>query len=184
MPDFTVIEGGGQPDAWKAERAQAEFGTFVIELLRALARGEDHSRRVSEALADFLKAARETQTNLSGLVHDEIAALAERALAQRNDGTLSDERKEIVRLSMRVAAEAMARDPAAKGRLSSREGALMSAIEDLVLSREGRSRANGWSYLDHLTRHLEPWPPRTGPSSAPRASPKRKRRAAAKAPRG
>jgi hypothetical protein len=60
MPDLTVIEGGGQgqpsPD-YEAERAEYAFQTHIIELLRALSRGDDYGSRVGQALLDFWRSA-------------------------------------------------------------------------------------------------------------------------------
>jgi hypothetical protein len=55
VPDFTVIEGGGGGgrDDFEAQMARQAFERLSVELLRALARGDDWGRRVSDALGRF-----------------------------------------------------------------------------------------------------------------------------------
>lgn len=70
------------------------------------------------------------------------------------------ERKDITQAALRVIAESMATDNAARARRSKREQSLTQAIEEKIVSSETRSRENGWSYVENLTKRLGKWPPR------------------------
>ena len=152
MPDFTVIEGGGPVD-WLSERARVAFGKLVIEMLRALARGDDPGMKVLDAFNKLANKASEATTPAAVIIDEEMASLYVRALHREHDDTPSDERKRILEDALRVVAESLAEDPAAKGRKSKREAAFIQSIESYILARETRSRANGWSYTQNLTNN-------------------------------
>lgn len=175
MPDFTVIEGGG-PGDWPAERARAAFGRLVIEMLRALARGDDPGMKVLEAFNKFAKHASEASTPPAVIIDEEMSALYDRALRREHNDAPSDERRSILEDALRVVAESLADDPAAKGRKSKREDALLRSIESFILAREKRSRANGWSYTQNLTtNHLGKWSPPPRPKATPVRKPREPR---------
>lgn len=152
--------GDGVPHDWEAHYAQQALCTLIVELLRALGRGDDHAGRVTTALIDFTQHASKTEVTLGDMVHVAIARLHGVALA--NDGDRDDFEagtRAILVHALRVAAESMADDNAARGRRSKRFDALNSAIEHEVQQREERSRKHGWSYVENLTKHLEKAPP-------------------------
>jgi hypothetical protein len=81
--------------------------------------------------------------------------------------SVADCRKRIVQAALRVAAEAMATDGAARARLSKRVESLDDAVEAYLLGRESRSRAHVWSYTERLvTEHLGRWRPPPQPKAA------------------
>jgi len=164
MTKFTIIDGGGEGRPPRSEfhtaRARETLGTLIIELLRALARGDDNGMRVTDALIDFYKHASQSEAPLGLIVEDKINRSYERALAHvYRDDSVDAEIRDICQAALRVVAEALAPDTAAKGRKSSREDALRKAIERHVLESEKRSRSYGWSYTGNLTAGLGEWPP-------------------------
>lgn len=152
--------GEGAPRDWEAQCAQQTLSMLIIELLRALGRGDDHTRRVTTALIDFTEHASKAEMPLGDMVHAAIAKLHGVALANGADGDdFEAGTRDIVVHALRVAAESMADDNAARGRRSKRFHALNSAIEREVQQREERSRKHGWSYVENLTKHLDKAPP-------------------------
>lgn len=67
--------------------------------------------------------------------------------------------RSISQAALRVLAESTATDPAAKGRLSSRESDLPREIESIISARGERSCENGWSYLTPLRDKVGPRSP-------------------------
>jgi hypothetical protein len=181
MPDFTVIEGGGRGggrDDFNAQMARQAFERLAIELLRALGRGDDWGCRVSGALTEFVKCARETEHPLARIVHETVEGLFNEALAYDPFGESFDQydsdRRHILQRALKVTAESMASDPAAKGRRSSRMSELNGAIEQHLIEMERRARENGWSYVHGLVERLGPWPP-PRPTASRTKSKKRKK---------
>ncbi len=164
MPVVTVIEGGGdggRPGDWYNDYARQAFRKIVVEVLRALARGDDFGLQINEALRDFIGYASQASKPSGIIMDDEIRVLFKEALRMEFDGTFSDDRKGILVDALRVVAETLADDQAAKGRLSKRDLAFSQAIERYVVERERRTRASGWSYTEELTASLGPWSPPT-----------------------
>lgn len=159
MPDFTVIEGGGQSRDWDSEAAQDHFEEFVVALLRSLA-GGGASYQLTQQFFRFLEHAQKTGVPIGPVLDGAVKNLHEMAIDAAGVENYETERKNIVREAMRVAAESMAKDNAARARLSKREEALIRAVEAKVIGSEIRSRENGWSYVEHLTKHLDPKPTR------------------------
>lgn len=157
----SIGTGAGAPHDWEAQYAQQALSTLIVELLRALGRGDDDTRRVSTALIDFTQHASKAEVPLGDMVHATIERLHGIALA--NEGEEDDFEagtKDILVHALRVAAESMADDNAARGRRSKRFHALNSAIEHEIQQREVRSRKHGWSYTEKLTEHLDKAPAR------------------------
>jgi hypothetical protein len=78
MPDLKVIQGGGGGggrDDFEAQVARQAFERLVVELLRAVARGEDWGGRVSDALVELINLARETKHPLSRVIHEAVERL-------------------------------------------------------------------------------------------------------------
>jgi hypothetical protein len=108
-PRFRVIEGGGQErvrenpgTAW----AQIHFRTLCVEILRALARGDDRQYRVVRAFDDFLAEVSECGP-LGDVVNPAISEMYEE-IGPR--GALSENQEElraIIRSSLQVAAESL-----------------------------------------------------------------------------
>lgn len=159
MPDFTVIEGGGQPREWEREIAQRHFEDFVVVLLRSLASG-DGSYHLTQQFFRLLEHAQESKISIGPALAGAISNLHAMAFATDDLPSYEVERKDINQAALRVIAESMATDNAARARRSKREQSLTQAIEERILSSETRSRENGWSYIENLTKRLGKWPPR------------------------
>jgi len=157
MPDFTVIEGDGEPSNWEHEVAQRHFEDLIVILLRSLASG-DGSYQLTAQFFRFLEHVQENKVPIAPIFSGALNKL--HALAFAIDGVASyeAERKEVTQAALRVIAESMAGDNAARARLSKREYSLTHAIEENILGAESRSRENGWSYVEHLTKPLGKWP--------------------------
>jgi hypothetical protein len=155
MPDLTVIEGGGQPCDYEAEAVKRHLRILIIEILRAIARGEDFGHRVAEQFPAIAEHIGQSRTSLAVLIH-EVVGEAYRELSPQDDEHEHDrEIRRIVLSSLRVAAESLADDLAAKGRRGSRQFSLEKDVESHLVESEKRSRENGWSYLKKLTQRLE-----------------------------
>ena len=153
MPDFTVIDGGDDPGRWEREVSQQNLEDFVVVLLRGLASGDD-PYRVVEQFSRFVEHARRSKVPIGPVFKGAIRDLNARAFP-RTDGSLSaTERTEIVLAALRVIAERLATDDAARARLSRRIRDLDNVIDRDILDKEERSRAHGWSYLKNLMKRL------------------------------
>lgn len=159
MPDFTVIDGGGEKRDRDREIAEQHCEDFVLALLRGLA-GSDQSYRTTQNFFRFVEHAQNTQVPIAAVIDDSIGQLRQSAFDLDGAGYYKHDRIAVIEAALRVAIESMAKDNAAKGRLSKRESDLRSCIEQMVVSSETRSRENGWSYIDNLTKHLGKWSPR------------------------
>jgi hypothetical protein len=177
MSEFTM-KPGDMPAEFNTELARDAFDKLVVEMLRALGRGGDRGRHVLKAMTDFIDCAAEASISPAAIIHEQFETLYEKALSREFDGTTTDDGKAIMEASLRVLAEAMADDPAARGRQSQRKTSLVNAIDDYVLSREERSRSRGLSHDRSVTGRLGKWPPpehqAPTPSTRKKAAPKRK----------
>jgi hypothetical protein len=137
---FRVIDGGdrGPPDR-HSRAARYQLEQAIIEILRALVRGDDARQRVSMRLAEFVREIANTETPLETIVSDAIAELHKELDHQGEGHIVEQERETIVLRALQVAAEAMATDDAAKGRLGGRQSRLRSAIEHQFIRREQRA---------------------------------------------
>ena len=151
MPDSMVVDGGG--DSGDREVSQQFFEDFAVALLRSLASGE-YPYRVIEQFLRFLKHAQESKVPIGPVFAEAIRDLNTRAFPDRDSTASPSEKTEIVLASLRVVAERLATDDAARARLSRRISDLDSAIEKDILTNEERSRAHGWSYLKNLAKRL------------------------------
>jgi hypothetical protein len=153
MPDFTIIDGDDDSGGENRELSQQFFEDFVVALLRSLASGDD-PYRVVEQFFRFLKQAQQSKVPIGPIFAAAIRDLNDRAFPNK-DGFLSlEEWSEIILASLRVIAERLATDDAARARLSKRVSNLDVAIERDILAKEGRSRDRGWSYLKNLEQRL------------------------------
>jgi hypothetical protein len=85
--------------------------------------------RVSHHVTEFTRHIPETSTSLEAIIGGAIREL-NKELDYRNQASeFEGECEAIVLAALQVAAEAMATDPAAKGRLSGRQSRLNAAIE-------------------------------------------------------
>jgi hypothetical protein len=141
MSKFTVIKGGGQgPPDRHSGAARYHLQQAIIETLRALVRGYDAQDRISAHLAEFIREFAIADAPLEVIVSDVIMELHKELDHQGERDIFEQEREAIVLAALQVAAEAMASDPGAKGRLSGRQSRLHSAIEHQLLLRQERAR--------------------------------------------
>lgn len=145
MPDLTVIDGGGGERDWDREIAQQYFEDFVLALLRGLT-GSDQTYRATHHFFRFVEHAQKTQVPIAAVIDGAIEQLRQSAFDLDGASDYKYDRVAVIEAALRVAIESMARDNAAKGRLSKRESDLRSCIEQMVVGSETRSRENGWSY--------------------------------------
>jgi hypothetical protein len=146
MANLTVIEGGGPPDHMAAA-ARHEPRMTIIELLRALAPGEDPEGLIATRLAAFTEQASATKVPLSSIVTDMITEMNHEVLSEgKDDGVIADI-DHVVISSLWAASESCCEDGLAKARASKRLFNLLHAIEALIVGKERRSRARGSSYF-------------------------------------
>jgi hypothetical protein len=160
MTKLTSIEGGGggrkdHHDGW----SRHFLHSLIIELLRALARGDDLEGRVVRDLQELINHASATSTPLAEIVDDVIPGLHKDIFPEAMRSRQYGSSEAILQSCLRVVAEACCHDGAARGRRSRRERALESSIEQYIVENEKRSRANNWSYLGRLIDHHLPPPP-------------------------
>jgi hypothetical protein len=159
MPDFTVIDGGGQKRDWDRELGEQLFRDFAVALTRGLG-GGNLFPTTGKFLA-FLEHMQQTGLAVGPVIDAAMRELSEDAF--RIDGGRQDyemERDELRLAAWRSAVEHMTHDGLARARQSKRDSEMASAVDDYVVGSEARSRKNGWSYLHNLTKHLGKWPVR------------------------
>src|SRR6185437_7237508 len=156
------IEGGDKDWDLESQVAQQVFEQLIIEVLRAVARGNDRDFRVVDALIAFTQRVDAAKTPLPTIIQKAFASLHERTFSEGESVSREIDLKDIVRASLKFAAETMALDSAARGRRSSRRSDLQTLIEYYIIGREERARENAnRSYLQALAeRHLGKWTPR------------------------
>ena len=136
-----MIEGGGAgPPDRHAGAARYHLQQAIVEILRAVVRGHDGEHRISTHLAEFNRHMVSGDAPLHVIVGDAIAELHQQLDHEGGRDIFEQERETIVLRALQVAAEAMATDSAAKGRLSGRQSRLAAAIEHQFLRREMRAR--------------------------------------------
>jgi hypothetical protein len=156
MPKFTVIDGPGRKDH-QYHLARANLRSLIIEILRALVRGDDNHNRVGAYLVHVNNLLRETATPTDTIVGEVIAEMNEDISRRGSPGDARAGLEDIVLASLPVGAEACATDDFAKGRSSQRRTELRSLIEQWIIDHERGARANGWSYLKNIERtHFPP----------------------------
>ena len=146
MADITTIEGGGQPNLKESLEARA-FRLLIVEILRAIARGDDLNGRIADNLADLAKHMSATDTPFNTIVNGTVAELHQK-LSSKDPAIPEADR--IMLASLELAAETCAVDGFAKARAGKREDTLITAIERYMINAERRSRENGWSYMGKM----------------------------------
>ncbi len=160
---FTVIPGGGRerepPGVLQARR---HFRQLIVELLRAIARGDDYESRVARELLEFTDHAVASKAPLRTIIDPVLADLQKRIAPEQKDITSHYMRQisDIVFASLQVAAEVGCTDGFAKARLSGRTSALEADIKEYIVEHERRSRENKWSFLSNLLQKHFPIRPK------------------------
>ena len=162
MTKLTVIDGGGagrgppeRPD-YEAQQARYHLQYFMIEAMRALARGDDNQGRLARELVQFFRHVSAAEASVASIVEPVVADMHKELASSRELPRLRGEIEDIVLSSLRVAAETCCTDTAASGRRSSREDRLRHDIEAHLMEHERRSRENGWSYVGSLIQRSFP----------------------------
>ena len=168
MPDFTVIDGDGDRGRADREASQQNLEMLIVFLLRDLTSG-DYPYRTVQQFIMFLEHARERGVPMGPVFEGAIKDLNERAFRIEEIGwEPENELKNILCAALRVTAESMSTDGAARGRRSQRGQRLDRAIKEMILSSETRSRENGWSYVaDLIEPRLGKWRPQREPAKGP-----------------
>jgi hypothetical protein len=159
VPKLTSIEGGGGRGihSYAGERAIASFETLVIRIFRDVTR-EQSTFQLCELLFEFNAAVIECDVPLFEITKAAMANLRGRAF-DANVPEYDQEVQDVLRFGIRVAAERMSDDSAARGRISQRSQDLETAIKWFIQGKEARTRENGWSYVENVTKSLGPWHP-------------------------
>jgi len=155
MPELTVIEGGGRPVDEKTSLTRQAFDDLLMEVLRALGRGDDHEFRILRAMERFINNGAEASIPAGEIIRDRLTEIHETLLRQGPDNSSTEDSKAIIEAGLQVLAESIADDRASRGRKSQRANALREAIESYVIARERRSRTHGWSYLQSLSKRMD-----------------------------
>jgi hypothetical protein len=147
MPDFTVIDGGGKgrpPPDYDADMARQHMNTLIVEILRAVARGNDYENRVGRALIEMYNRMAATSSVPIYEITSGPIAEAHAAIDSEREG-YQMEVAGIVLASLKVAR--CTSDGFAKGRKSQAEDRFDSCLRERMRGDETRSRENCWSYL-------------------------------------
>jgi hypothetical protein len=137
------IEGGskgghaGAPPSFHDGLAAQAFRRLTVEILRAIARGDDLSGRIKDNLADLAKHMSATDTPFNTIVNGTVAQLYQK-LSSKDPSVPELER--IMLASLEMAAETCAGDDFAKARAGKREDTLIATIDRYVINSERRSR--------------------------------------------
>jgi hypothetical protein len=185
MPDFEVIEGGGKrrgPRDFEADMARSRMNTLIIELLRAVARGDDRENRVGRTLIELFKHMSATDAPVYDMTSGPIADAHKSVSEDRDLERYQTEIADIVLASLRVAAESCTSDGFSAGRKSQAETRLRQEVERHVIGSEKRSRQHGGSYLgrlleDNFSKAYRPVAKKANPETPVVRQPQRQRRA-------
>jgi hypothetical protein len=129
MADLRVIEGGNDGGARRnAEIAEQYFTDFVREMVRRLAGGSS-SYAVSKALKKFSDHCIQHQVKYIGAMDEAIRGMDDQLYASAFVGNFYDNEYGILGSSLKVIAEHLADDNAAKGRLSQRREDLKRSVD-------------------------------------------------------
>ena len=157
MAKLTVIDGNGPPRGPRdreGDYARHFLRMTIIEVLRALVRGDDPENKIAKNLSEFSKHASISSTPLHAIVETVISEMHQSFVRHSFDDP-AVEIERIMASSLQVVAEMCCDDNGASGRRSRREWALLERIEHHLIERERRSREQGRSYFQSLTeRHF------------------------------
>jgi hypothetical protein len=138
---FTVHEGGGRgPPGRHSAMARHHLQQAIIEILRSLVRGYDGRSAIAHHFSEFTHRLNEGDDPLRKVIEDAIAELHKELYHGAQADPYQQEREDIVLAALQVAAEMLAFDDGAKGRLSIRQTKLDQAIESRARAREERRR--------------------------------------------
>jgi len=157
MPDFTVIDGGGRgrpPDDYHRARAADAMRVLIVELLRAIARGNDPQGRVLKGVAELYDRLAET-TGHSTIVDGVVAGFHSNLTTGETKHEYRYEIPDIIRAALQLAAEKSSNDEFTNSRTRERREKLHRMIESYICGLEEQSREEGGSYLkDFMKTHF------------------------------
>jgi hypothetical protein len=146
---------------WSADPALDEvalagqFQVFALELLRALARGQD-AGRTTEALMVFVDCAARARIPWERAAERAVrrceALLADHAGGSELDRALFD----VGRAGLDLTIEALSTDGLAEARRTTRSDALHRAVLRFTRACEREAQREGWSYIALLEERLRP----------------------------
>jgi hypothetical protein len=138
---FTVHEGGGRgPPGRHSEMARQYLQQAIIEILRTLVRGYDGRGSIAHYLSEFTRWLNQCDDPLWKVINDAMAELHKELDHGAQANVYEQEHEDIVLAALQVAAETLAFDDGAKGRLSIRQRKLEQAIESRDRAREEQRR--------------------------------------------
>jgi hypothetical protein len=138
---FTVHEGGGRgPPGRHSAMARQHLQQAIVEILRSLVRGYDGRGAIAHHFSEFIHWLKEADDPMRKIIEDAVSELHKELDHGAQAHFSQQEREDIVRAALLVAAEALAFDDGAKGRLSIRQTRLDQAIESRAQARERRAR--------------------------------------------
>jgi hypothetical protein len=127
----------GAPPNFHDSLAAHAFRQLTVEILRAIARGDDLSGRIADNLADLAKHMSATDTPFNTIVNGAVAQLHQK-LSSKDPSVPELER--IMLASLEMAAETCADDGFTKARAGKRQDTLIATIEGYVINSKRRSR--------------------------------------------
>lgn len=139
MNDFKVIEGGGMG---RDPGVRDGIHGLAIELLRGIANGDDRRGAVGQEICRLSVALiKDDIHHLDHHVSDRMEAMHSLALVDAFD-TMGQETNAILKAALRLVADRLSGDQAAKSRAAKSEHALFAAVE-----RFSRARSLGENHL-------------------------------------
>jgi hypothetical protein len=141
MSDLTAIERRRERDA-RRESARKHFMALIVEILRAIERGDDREYRVHDKLVSYcLEVTKSTMPHWE-ITREAVQAAYRKAIDPHSE-KMSDhemEMRSIIGSALQVAAETMCSDCCARARASRRNQELRAAIEAHLSARQRRAR--------------------------------------------
>lgn len=141
MPNLDAIERKREREA-KRVSARQHFMSLIVEIFRAVERGDDRDNRVHEKLVYFCLEVSKSTTPHSEIIRDAIQS-AYRSAIDPYSKEMSNhemEMRSIIGSALQVAAETMCNDCCARARASRRKEELRVSIEAHLAERQRRAR--------------------------------------------
>lgn len=134
---------------------EAQFHVFLMEMLRAVARGQSASK-ATDALIVFVDLSARARAPWGATIERAVRAcnglIEQRAAQSELDMALFD----LGGAGLLLMVEALALDPAAAARSAARSDALHGAVLRFVRACERQAQREGWSYLGKLAERIGP----------------------------
>jgi hypothetical protein len=151
MPDFTVIEGGGDKDAHHRNVAKWNFRDLALEILRMVS-GGGAARYAGVHFEGFLRQCVEHDVDFDRTIGEATRDMHSKIFNEEDQHPVIRDELRLLYAAMKLINERAAIDDAAKGRRSQREYDFRDALEALIISHERTARANGRSYIGDMMK--------------------------------